>query len=370
MTEQLKWVVVIVASVALGAASVVGIDSLRSGDSATTVIERITDGPASQSDPTGVSATINDVADLYDTVRPSVVRITTGGSRNNAGGLGSGVVIDKEGHILTNNHVVDGAGQIDVTLVDGVAAEAEVVGTDPGNDLAVIKVDLPASDLQPAALGDSSKVRIGEFVIAVGNPFGIEATVTEGIVSGVGRTLSSGGGRPLRQLIQSDAAINPGNSGGGLFNGRGELIGITTAIENPSGDRVFVGIGYAVPINTAERFLPDLLAGRQIQHPRMGVGLQDLTPALAARLGVNVDRGVLVTQVESGSAASRAGLRGSSNGGDVIIALDGNEVQTFEELASYIDSKRVGDRVEVKFLRDGREMTIEVTLEAWRSGGA
>jgi S1-C subfamily serine protease len=323
-----------------------------------------------QSSDGSVSAAINDVSDLYDQVRPSVVRITTQGARAGTGGLGSGVVIDKEGHILTNNHVVDGASQIDVTLAGGVSARAEVVGTDPGNDLAIIEVDLPADQLKPVKLGDSSKVRVGEFVIAIGNPFGIEATITDGIVSGIGRTLASGSGRPLRQLIQSDAAINPGNSGGGLFNGRGELIGITTAIENPSGDRVFVGIGYAVPVNTAQRFLPDMLAGRQIQHPRMGVQLQDLTPALAARLGLKGDQqGVLITGVEAGSAAARAGLRGG-NAGDVVVALDGKDVKNFEELAAYIDSKNVGDKLSVKVLREGKEQTLELTLEAWRSGGA
>ncbi|MPZ47747.1 MAG: PDZ domain-containing protein [Dehalococcoidia bacterium] len=364
--RELKWIPIIVASVALGAASVIGIDALRSDEGQTTVIERTSSG----GDGATISTSISDVADLYDAVRPSVVRITTQGARAGMGGLGSGVVIDKEGHILTNNHVIDGASQIDVTLIDGLAARAEVVGADPGNDLAVIKVDLPSDQLEPASLGDSSAVRAGEFVIAVGNPFGIEASVTEGIVSGIGRTLSSGGGRPLRQLIQSDAAINPGNSGGGLFNSRGELIGITTAIENPSGDRVFVGIGYAVPVNTAERFLPDLLAGRQVQHPRMGVSLQDLTPALAGRLGIDVQQGVMITQVENGSAASRAGLRGSSSSGDIIVALDGEDVRSFEELANYIDSKKVGDKVEVTIWRDGEETTLEITLEAWRSGGA
>ena len=284
MREQLKWLVVIVASVALGAAAVIGVDSLRADNpGGTTIIERVT-----QAADGSVAATISDVADLYDLTRPSVVRITTQGATSGAGGLGSGVVIDKDGHILTNNHVVAGASQIDVTLVDGVAVRAQVVGTDPGNDLAIIKVNLPADQLKPAKLGDSSKVRAGEFVVAIGNPFGIEATITDGIVSGIGRTLAGSGGRPLRQLIQSDAAINPGNSGGGLFNGRGELIGITTAIENPSGDRVFVGIGYAVPINTAQRFLPDLLAGRPIEHPRMGIQMQDLTPALAGRLSLSV----------------------------------------------------------------------------------
>ena len=180
-----------------------------------------------------------------------------------------------------------------------------------GNDLAVIKTDLPADKLVPAKLGNSDNVRVGEVVVAVGNPFQIDGTVTEGIVSGLGRSLEGTGGRQMRQLIQSDAAINPGNSGGGLFNAQGEVIGITSAIENPTNDRVFIGIGYAVPINTATRFLPDMLRGADIQHPRLGIQLQ--TDCRRPRS----------TAVESGSGAEDAGLQA----GDVITALDGNPLR-------------------------------------------
>jgi S1-C subfamily serine protease len=216
-------------------------------------------------------------------------------------------------------------------------------------------------------------VRIGELVIAVGNPLNLTGSVTQGIVSGVGRTLSGGsGGRPLRQLIQSDAAINPGNSGGALFNRAGEVIGITTAIDNPDGERAFVGIGYSVPINIAKRFLPDLMEGRTVQHPKMGVGLESLTPARAEQLGLSVDRGVMVVSVDANSAAARAGLRGIAGStanripGDVILAIDGNETKTFEDLAKYIDSRKVGDQIEIKLLRDNRETTVSLTLEAWQ----
>jgi S1-C subfamily serine protease len=197
--------------------------------------------------------------------------------------------------------------------------------------------------------------------------------VTEGIVSGLGRTLGGGAGRPLRQLIQSDAAINPGNSGGALFNARGEVIGITSAIENPNGERVFVGIGYAVPINTAQRFLPDMIQGRRIEHPRLGIGLQNLTPAVAETLGISVDQGVLITQVEPSSASSRAGLRGGSTAGavgDVIVQIDDKQIRTFDDLANYLDSKKVGDTVKVKIVRDGKEATVDVTLEAWQQNSA
>jgi S1-C subfamily serine protease len=318
-----------------------------------------------------VASVEGDVADLYEDVSGSVVSISASNSRTRSGGIGSGIVIDRQGHILTNNHVISGTDVIDVSLSDGTSAAAKVVGTDPGNDIAIIKADLPADKLVPARLGDSDKVRIGEMVIAVGTPFGIEGSLTQGVVSGKGRTLGgNNGSRPLRQLIQSDAAINPGNSGGALFNARGEVIGITTALENPSGDRVFVGIGYAVPINAAKRFLPDLLAGRAVEHPRMGVGLQNLTPALAKSLGISAGEGVLITNVETNSAAARAGLRGGATpgaAGDVIVSIDDQDVKTYDQLANYIDSKKVGDRVQVKYVRGGQTVTVDVTLEAWRA---
>ena len=309
-----------------------------------------------------VTQSLSDVSELYAAVRPSVVRI------EGSGGLGSGVVIDSQGHILTNNHVVEDLTNISVRFADGSVYEATVVGTDPGNDLAVIEVDAPADLLRPATLGDSESVKVGELVIAIGNPFDIEGTLTQGVVSGVGRTLTGNTGRPLRKLIQSDAAINPGNSGGGLFNASGELVGITTAIENPSGDRVFVGIGYAVPIDTAKQYLPQMLAGTTVQHPKLGVSLQDVSPALAAELGLSVESGVLVGSVEPGSGADAAGLRGGSGRttvGDVIVKIDSVEVKVFSDVANYLDTKQVGDTVNLTVVRDGDELTVPVTLEAW-----
>jgi len=369
MRQKLGWLATVVVSVVLGAGAVVGIDSLRSDARAgPAVIERVSEPTNSGVADTGMA----DVADLYAKVRPSVVQVNSSGR---SAGIGSGIVIDKDGHILTNNHVVADGDQLDVQFSDGSAASAKVVGTDPGNDLALLKVDVASNKLTPATLGDSDKVRVGDFVIAVGNPFGIEGSLTSGIVSGVGRTLSGGTGRPLRQLIQSDAAINPGNSGGALFNRRGEVIGVTSAIENPSGNRVFAGIGYAVPINSARRYLPELVAGKQIQHARMGVGLQNLTPAVAKGLNIGVEQGVLITQVDASSAAAKAGLRGGigTRGqpvGDVVLSIDGKETKTYDQLADYIDSKSVGDKVSIKYFRDGKESTVEVTLDAWRSSAS
>ena len=379
MLEKLKWSLVVIISMALGGALVLGIDHFdddgripatvnanTSGNGQTAVIERVS-APSSG----GVSGSTTDsVADLYAKVKASVVRINAANTNSTTSGVGSGIVIDKQGHILTNNHVVNGFDSLDAVFVDGSSASAKVIGTDPGNDLAVIQVNVPADSLSPATLGDSDAVRVGDFVMAVGNPFGLQggASATEGIVSALGRSLDEGG-RPLRKLIQSDAAINPGNSGGALFNGRGEVIGITSAIENPSGERVFVGVGYAVPINTATRFLPQMLNGATVQHPRLGVSLVDVTPSVSQSLGLGVDKGVLIQSVQAGSAAERAGLQGGLNrggsGGDVIISIDGHATDNYQQLADYIDSKQVGDVVKVQVVRDGKNMTFDVTLDPW-----
>ena len=382
MLEKLKWGAVIAVSMLLGAAGVVGINSLDSdGTDPPTTAAVASPTPGVQPDGTSVPTvetvahTINsEVADLYEQVRPSVVRINSGDSNSNSGGVGSGIVLDKEGHILTNNHVIEDFDQIDVVLADGTAARAAVVGRDPGNDLAVLKADIAPDLLVPATFADSDAVRIGEFVIAVGNPFDLEGSVTEGIVSGVGRSLA-GSGRPLRQLIQADAAINPGNSGGALFNAAGEVIGITTALENPSGDRDFVGIGYAVPANIATRFLPQMLSGETVEHPQLGVALapDPITPAVASDLGLSVDYGVLIRAVTPGTGADTAGLRGGVDSfgqptGDVIVRIDSQEIRDFDDLADYIDSREIGDTVNVAVIRDGAEVTIPVVLNAWQAG--
>ncbi len=365
----ISWVTVIVLSVSLGAAAVVGIEQLRPESTNTSVISQ-----SVPSTTTGVSSTTGteDLADLYAQVRPSIV--TVEGSSRTAGGLGSGIILDKQGHILTNNHVIDGFTSLDVRFADGSSYSAKVVGTDPGNDIAVIQVQgAPASSLVPALLGDSDKIRVGELAVAVGNPLNLSGSVTQGIISGVGRSLDEGtGGRPLRALIQSDAAINPGNSGGALFNKNGEVIGITTAIDNSNNERAFAGIGYSVPINTAKRFLPALLQGQTISHPKIGVVLQDLTPAVASTLGLGIDHGVLITTIEANSAAAKAGLRGGTGSrgsgvGDVIVSIDGKQVDTYAQLADYLDSKSVGDKIQIKLVRDGKDVTVDLTLEAWKA---
>jgi putative serine protease PepD len=370
---------VIVALVALFASAMVACTSDKSDaqGAATTPTTQAQSTPSTSGDESSVP-------DLYDSVRPSVVRVTTITSTRTAfgtqqsEGLGSGIILDSEGYILTNFHVVDGATQLEVTLGDESSATAEVVGTDPAGDLAVIKADFPSDvTLSPATLGDSDQIRTGESVIAIGNPFGLDGTVTEGIVSGLDRTLAEQQNRPLRELIQTDAAINPGNSGGPLVNFNGEVIGINTAIENPSGADVFSGIGYAIPINVAKQELSRLQAGETVVHARLGVSGQTVTPTLAKELGLTVNEGVYVVEVDATGAAGEAGVKGAESagqnalatppGGDVITGIDSETTATFDALASYIDSKQPGDKVTLHIVRDGNKMDIDVTLGEWPS---
>jgi putative serine protease PepD len=381
MKDKVQWALVIIVSMVLGAGLVIGIDVARGDDNnvgSNAVVQQPAGSASTNSSANSGSnnnaavKTPSDIADLVDQVRPSVVLVNGSSTRSGSAGIGSGVILDKDGNILTNNHVIDGFDTLDVTLSDGTSAAARVVGKDPGNDVAIIKIDVDAGKLTPAQLGDSDSVRIGEAVIAIGNPFGREGSVTEGIVSGLDRRLDGGTARPLRQLIQTDAAINPGNSGGGLFNANGEIIGITTAIENPSGNRVFAGIGYAVPINTATGEMNALMSGQQIQHPRLGISIMDLTPALSDQLSLSVQQGLVITTVDPASAAAKAGLKASRTGAgaDVIVGMDSTKINNYDDLANFLDTKQVGDTVQVKVIRDGKETTVPLTLEAWVDNSA
>jgi S1-C subfamily serine protease len=324
-------------------------------------------------------------AEVYDRLRPAVVEITSTVSARSpfgpsAEGVGSGIIIDEQGHILTNYHVIADADSLEVKFADGTAVSAQVVGRDPGNDLAVIRADVSNEKLTAAPLGDSDAVQVGDPVLAIGNPFNLEGTLTEGIISALDRTYASENGtRPIRNMIQTDAPVNPGNSGGPLLNCQGEVIGINTLLENPTGDRVNVGVAFAVPINTAEQFLPDMLAAETVSHPWLGIAGQEVTPALAQDLDLPLDAGVYVTLVAAGSPAERAGLQGAfrseaeaaqssslPSGGDVIVAADGQTVASVEDLADYLSTqKRPGDTVELKVLRDGQELSLEAALAEW-----
>jgi S1-C subfamily serine protease len=333
---------------------------------------------------------------VYDKVSPAVVtitsntRVTARGRTPNSPlpqtpqevpeGEGAGFILDAQGHILTNNHVISGAESLDVTLADGSTMTAKVLGTDPANDLAIIQVELPAASLTSGkvatvALGDSDKVKVGQTAIAIGNPFGYERSLSVGVVSGIGRDIPSDGSRTIRGGIQTDASVNPGNSGGPLLNSAGEVVGINTAIESPVLGSV--GVGFAVPINAAKRSLDSLIAGTRIAHPWLGISGQQLTAKLAQQLGLGVDKGVYVVQVIADSPAAKAGLVGAvapgstvpqtaPKGGDVITAVDGNAVGNVNDVASYIDSQRkVGDVVKLQVKRGSADVTLDVTLAAW-----
>jgi serine protease Do len=262
-------------------------------------------------------------------------------------GAGSGVIVNADGTILTNSHVVEGASEIMITLNDKQEYKARVVGRDQKTDLAVIKVDAKAL-FHAAKLGNSDALRVGEWVLAVGNPFGLSNTVTSGIVSAKGRIIGAG---PYDDFIQTDAPINPGNSGGPLFNMRGDVIGINTAIVPYA-----QGIGFAIPINTAKNVLPELVSKGKVSRGYLGVNIQNVTQELASSLGLKNTRGALVSQVRQDSPAERAGIRQ----GDVIIAYDRKDIKDSHELAAVVAATPIGKTVPVKFIRDGKEMTANV----------
>ncbi|HYA38141.1 MAG TPA: DegQ family serine endoprotease [Candidatus Methylomirabilis sp.] len=268
--------------------------------------------------------------------------------------LGSGVIVDaKRGYILTNNHVIAKADEISVTLRDGRKYKAKLVGTDPASDIAVIHIE--ADNLTAVALGDSGQLRVGDFVVAIGNPFGLGQTVTSGIVSALGR--SGLGIEGYEDFIQTDASINPGNSGGALVNLQGQLVGINTAIVGPSGGNV--GIGFAIPVNMARQVMAQLIEYGEVRRGQLGVYIQDLTPELAKALGVRQERGAVVTQVAPNSPAAKAGLKT----GDVVVKVDGNAVTNASDLRNTVGLMRIGQTVTLDILRDGKPVRIEARIE-------
>src|SRR5256714_1587228 len=283
-------------------------------------------------------------------------------------GQGSGFVIDKEGHILTNYHVIADARQVEVTLHNRKKYRATVVGTDPAHDLAVIQIKAP--DLVPAVLGDSRNLQVGQKVYAIGNPFGLAGTMTRGIVSSI-RPVREPNGATIDEAIQTDAAINPGNSGGPLMNWHGEVIGINTMILSSVGQNA--GIGFAIPINTAKAVLNDLMTLGRVRRPALGVRTIAITPELADELSLPADHGLLIIQVTPGSAADQAGLHGGSEraylgntpialGGDLIVAIDDQKIEDEQDLAQIMNNHRAGDSVKVTIYRGKRKMDVTVPL--------
>jgi serine protease Do len=346
------------------------------------------------------------LADIYDAVSPSVVNIQvtqqatsgvapqfpfdipgfpnspdTPGTGQTQVALGSGFVWDAGGFIVTNNHVIDGADTIEVTFSDGTSVPAEVVGADPDTDLAVLKVDAPKELLLPVQVGDSNQIGVGDLAVAIGNPFGLEGTMTVGIISALGRslpaneTVTAGPNFSIPEIIQTDAAINPGNSGGVLLNDQGQVIGVTSAIESPV--RANSGVGFAIPSALVKRVVPALVESGHFDHPYLGITGTSLTRDLSEAMNLDsTQRGALVEDVVTGGPADKAGLQGSTSqtavagstipvGGDVVIAINGTTVKTMDELITYLmNQTQVGDTVTLTVLRDGKQVSVDVTLES------
>jgi S1-C subfamily serine protease len=287
-------------------------------------------------------------------------------------GVGSGFVFDNKGHIITNAHVVDGATKIVITFLDGREYKAEIVGVDTFTDIAVVKVNADLSLLHPLTLGDSSSLKVGEQIAAIGNPFGLSGSMTSGIVSQLGRLLPSGSGYSIPDVIQTDAAINPGNSGGPLINMRGSVVGINTAIQSATGE--FTGVGFAVPSQTIAKIVPNLIRDGEYKHPWIGISGRDIDPDLAKVLNLKDAVGFLIVTVVPDSPAEKAGLHGSEKvveedgveytiGGDIILSVDGKEVRKISDILIHLQrAKAVGDDLVLEILRDGRTSNFTLVL--------
>ena len=313
--------------------------------------------------------------DIFEKAEPGVVRVNTQGNQttNETGGVGSGFVFDKKGHIITNAHVIEDSTKTVVTFLDGRSYNAEIIGVDEYTDIGVIKVNADFKLLQPLSLGDSSNLQVGEPITAIGNPFGLSGSMTSGIISQIGRLLPSGSGYSIPDVIQTDAAINPGNSGGPLLNLRGEIVGINTAIQSRTGE--FTGVGFAIPSQTVAKIVPTLINEGEYKHPWIGISGRDIDPDTAKVLGLNDALGFLIITVVEDSPASKAGLIGSdktitvegieySIGGDVILAVDGIDVRKIDDILIHLQRvKTVGDDMDLEILRDGRTTNVTIILQ-------
>ena len=317
---------------------------------------------------------------IYSKVNPSVVNIQVllPGPITNGVALGSGFVWDRQGNLVTNNHVVDGASRITVTFYDGTTVEASLVGTDSDSDLAVIKVDTNAVQLQPVTMADSTQLKVGQFAIAIGNPFGLQGTMTVGFVSGLGRLLPAnqnamGPNYRIPEIIQTDTAINPGNSGGVLLDNAGKVIGVTSSIATTSG--TFAGVGFAIPSAIVQQVVPALINTGHYDHPYLGISIVSLNPDIAKAMNLPPNqRGALVNDITAGSPADKAGLQASQTevningqqvlvGGDVIVDYNGQQVQSSDDLITFLArSGSVGQTITLGVLRGGKQIQIQVTL--------
>jgi S1-C subfamily serine protease len=316
------------------------------------------------------TATIN----VFKEMSGSVVHITSLASRQDMfsmdatqipQGSGTGFMWDTAGHIVTNFHVVQGGDRAQVTLQGGDSYAARIVGSHPDKDLAVLRIDAPPSKLRPISVGSSNDLQVGQKVLAIGNPFGLDQTLTTGVISGLGREIQSVSGRPITDVVQTDAAINPGNSGGPLLDATGRLIGVNTAIYSPSG--AYAGIGFAVPVDTVNQFIPQIIAHGKVMRP--GLGITTLSDHIAHRMG---QQGVIITKVSPNGAAAAAGLRGTQPDpdghgwilGDVIVAIDGTPIRKMADLYKVLDAHKVGDTVTVTVENQGDKRDVTLRLQA------
>lgn len=322
------------------------------------------------SDPETVSDEQNSI-EVYKAIAPGVAYITTvarfetffGAEVEQESGNGSGSVIDDKGHILTNFHVVEGASRLTVSFGDDKVFTATLVGGDPDTDLAVIKIDPPKEGLRIIPFGDSDSLVVGQKVLAIGNPFGLDRTLTTGVISGLQRPIRARNNRPIDAAIQTDASINPGNSGGPLLDKYGRMIGINSQILSRSGGSV--GVGFAIPVNTAKRIVPELISNGFVNRPRLGAMLPSVKDLMARGFQLPVDYGLVIQQVIPGGPAERAGLRGFTNDrrlGDIILSVDGQRMESVDDLFRLLDRKKIGDVVDVELLRAGDRTTVKVRL--------
>ncbi|KEQ56476.1 putative periplasmic serine endoprotease DegP protein [Marine Group I thaumarchaeote SCGC RSA3] len=336
-------------------------------------------GPSTVGETTPLYSKNLSLIEIFEKSEPGVVRVNVQrGETSDTGGVGSGFVFDKQGHIITNEHVIDDARKVVVTFLDGRSYNAEIIGTDEFTDLAVIKVNADLALLHPLSIGDSSNLKVGEPIAAIGNPFGLSGSMTSGIVSQLGRLLPSGSGYSIPDVIQTDAAINPGNSGGPLLNMRGEIVGINTAIQSATGE--FTGVGFAIPSQTVAKIIPTLIEDGEYKHPWIGISGRDIDPDLAKVLELPDAVGFLVVTVVEDSPASKAGLIGSDKtidvdgvnypmGGDIILSVDGVEVRKIDDILIHLQrAKSVGDEMILEVLRDGRTTNISIILQERPNG--
>ncbi len=356
----------------IGAAVAMGVTGATVGFGGTTTIIRepgaalvTTSTPPSAAQEAGTGGTLS-VADIVRRESPGVVLISAK-SDDGAGGIGSGFLIDEQGHVLTNAHVVDGSTGTTVTFADGTEQTAEILGIDTSTDLAVLRVPKVPAGTDPVTLGSSSNLVVGQGVVAIGNPYGLERTATTGIVSALKRRIESPSGFDIQNAIQTDAAINQGNSGGPLFDLAGRVIGMNSQIATQNGGNV--GLGFAVPIDTIKPIAQSVISGGDAEHAWIGISGRELTPALAEELGLQGRRGVLVAEVTEGGAAKDAGIVAARDadadvlrGADLIIAINGDPVLDMADVSQAVASRRVGESITVTVLRDGEEHTVRLVL--------